>query len=74
MPTRTVLFFVLLAVALGLVGFPDAHVPVPDRLSTSRDWEDPANAELFETIESDAHVRGYGDTVYTELGKQSQAR
>ncbi len=72
MSKRTGLFLVLLAVLVAVVWMKRRpHVPVPDRLSTSRDWEEPDNAELFRPVEGDAHLRGYGDTVYDELGKET---
>jgi len=72
MSKRTGAVLVLLAVVLAVAWTKRRpHVPVPDRLSTSRDWEDPDNAELFRAVESDAHLRGYGDTVYDELGKET---
>ena len=73
MPTRTLFFFILLVGAFGLLGFPDADVPVPDRIGTSRDWEDPANAELFRDVEATRSADLSG-TIYTELGKESYGR
>ncbi|NND84697.1 MAG: hypothetical protein HKN46_06060 [Acidimicrobiia bacterium] len=74
MPIRTLFFFVLLAAALALVGFPEQAVPVPDAIGTSRDWEDPANEDLFETVAHNPRdTGGYGDTVYAELGKKNFA-
>ncbi len=72
MRSRTLFFLILFGVALAVFGFPEEKVPVPDRIGTSRDWEDPANAELFRTVEHNPRDTGdYGATVYSELGKQT---
>ncbi|MCO4769122.1 MAG: hypothetical protein KDA24_03775 [Deltaproteobacteria bacterium] len=60
---------------LGLVGFPKLDVPVPERVGTSRDWEDPSNADLFRDVDHNPRDNGgYGGTVYAELGKQTYGR
>ena len=72
MRIRTLFLFVLLGAALAALGLPEEQVPVPDNIGMSRDWEEPANAELFLTVEhSPRDTSGYGATLYTELGKQS---
>ncbi len=59
--------------AFGLLGFPETQVPVPERIGTSRDWEEPSNADLFVPIDA-SEDSGRGETVYTQLGKQTYGR
>lgn len=73
MKSRNVIFAALLVLGLVLLGWPEAEVPVPDRLGTSRDWTDPENAALFRPVdEAEEDGAAYDRVIYDELGKSSR--